>query len=96
MGGRRWLFIASYIAERAAPNEAEVPPPLHPVRATSNQGTSGIQGSRQSRKKKKRKGKDGGDDDSKFSSTALQPASNARGCSAPQHRFLLLEHEGDD
>ena len=90
------MFTASYVAERAAPNEAEIPPPLHPVRATSNQGTSGMQRSQQGRKNEKRKGKDGGDDDSKFSSTALQPASNARGRSAPQHRFLLLEHEGDD
>jgi len=29
--GKRGLFPASYVKESAAPNEAEVPPPLHPV-----------------------------------------------------------------
>ena len=93
--GKKGLFPASYVEECAVPNEAEGPPSLHPVRATSNPVTSGMQRSSQSQKKKKRKGK-GGDDDSNFSSTALQPESNARGRSAPQNRFLPLEREDGD
>ena len=89
--GKRGLFPASYVEESAAPIEAEVPPPLHPVRATSNSVASGIQKSQQSQKKKKRKGK-GGDDDSKFSK-ALQPAPSARGRSARQNKFSLLDNE---
>jgi len=92
--GKRGLFPASYVEERAAPNEAEVPPPQRPVRPTSNSVTSSMQRSQQSQKKKKRKGK-GGDDDSKFTN-APQPASSSRGRSAPQNKFLFLENEGGD
>jgi len=94
MGGGdapRWaVFPAGYVEESAPPNEAEVPTPLHPVGATSNPVTFCACRRRNRARKKKRKGKGGDDDDLKFSSTALQPASNARRPSAPHNKFLLL------
>ena len=68
MDGKRGLYPASYVEESVAPHEAEVPLPLHFVRATPNPGTSGMQRSQRSQKKGKRKGK---------FSKALQPASIA-------------------
>jgi len=63
--GKRGLFPAGYVEESVAPHEAEVPLPLHLVRATPNPVTLGMQRSQRSQKRK-----------GKFSK-ALQPASIA-------------------
>jgi len=59
MGGGdapRWaVFPAGYVEESAPPNEAEVPTHLHPVRATSNPVTLGMQTPQHRARKKEAK-----------------------------------------